>query len=62
MTKKEEIIEIGKISSRGQIAIPSEIRKRLELEEGKKVIFILDGDTLIMKKLTSKTFSHLIKK
>ncbi len=48
------IIELGTISSRGQIAIPSKIRGELELTEGEKVLFILDGDTLIIKKVMAK--------
>ena len=56
-----EIIEMGKISSRGQIAIPSDIRKELNLNEGEKVIFVVEDDTLIMKKVTSQTFASLTK-
>jgi len=48
------IIEIGTISSRGQIAIPSKIRTELELSEGERVLFILDEDTLIVKKVMDK--------
>ena len=56
-----EIIEMGKISSRGQIAIPSDIRKELNLNEGEKVIFVVEDDTLLMKKVTSQTFASLTK-
>jgi len=56
-----EIIEIGKISSRGQIAIPSDIRSRLDLEEGSKVLFIVEDDTLLMKKVSSETFAAITK-
>lgn len=56
------IIELGTISSRGQIAIPSSIRGELELNEGEKVLFVLDGDTLIIKKvMTKKTWAELTK-
>ncbi len=59
MTK---IIELGTISSRGQIAIPSKIRGELELKEGEKVLFVLDGDTLIIKKVEAeKTFAEITK-
>lgn len=37
-----KVIEIGTISSRGQIAIPSSIRAELELSEGEKIMFILE--------------------
>lgn len=54
-----EIIEMGKISSRGQIAIPSEIRNRLGLEEGSKVIFFADDNSIIIKKVNMKSFAEL---
>ena len=55
-----KVIEIGTISSRGQIAIPSSIRAELELSEGEKVMFILDGDTLLVRKvMTPKTWEEL---
>lgn len=60
MAKK--IIELGTISSRGQIAIPSSIRGELELSEGEKVLFILDGDTIIIKKvMAEKTWETITK-
>lgn len=56
------IVELGTISSRGQIAIPSKIRGELELNEGEKVLFVLDGDTLLIKKvMTDKTWEELTK-
>lgn len=56
-----EMIEMGSISSRGQIAIPSDIRRELGLEEGSKVLFFLQDDALIMKKVTTETFAELTK-
>lgn len=53
------IIEMGKISSRGQIAIPSDIRSKLSLDEGSKVLFFTEDDTLIMKKVTPASFAEL---
>ena len=57
------IIELGTISSRGQIAIPAKIRGELELNEGEKVLFVLSGDTLILKKITpdKKSWAELTK-
>ena len=56
-----EIVEIGKISSRGQVAIPSDIRNQLGLQEGSKVLFLLEDDTLLMKKVTAESFAQLTK-
>lgn len=37
-------MDIAKITSKGQITIPIEIRKLLGLKEGDKVLFVQDGD------------------
>lgn len=55
------IIEMGTISSRGQIAIPSDIRSELGLEEGSKVLFFASEDTLLVKKVTTQTFAEITK-
>ena len=55
------VIEMGTISSRGQVAIPSDIRNQLKLEEGSKVLFLLEDDTLLMKKVTTESFAQLTK-
>jgi len=56
-----EIIEMGSISSRGQIAIPSQIRRELGLNEGSKVVFTVKNNTVIMKKVTAASFEELAK-
>lgn len=38
------MVEITKVSSKGQITIPIELRKYLNLIEGSKVAFILNED------------------
>ena len=53
------IIEMGKISARGQIAIPADIRSQLGLDEGTKVLFFTEDDTLLMKKVTEQSFAQL---
>jgi len=57
----EEVIEMGKISARGQIAIPAEIRREMDLQEGQRVLFVLENDTLMIKKITTQTFSQITK-
>lgn len=41
-------MELAKITSKGQITIPIAIRKQLGLKEGDKVMFIQEGDKVIM--------------
>ena len=55
------IIEMGKISSRGQVAIPSDIREHMGLKEGSKVLFFLENDTVLMKKVNTESFAELTK-
>lgn len=36
------MIELSKVSAKGQVTIPLELRKKLQLTEGSKVAFITD--------------------
>ena len=40
-------MDISRVTSKGQITIPIEIRKKLNLKTGDKVVFIEDGDKII---------------
>lgn len=46
-----EPIEVTKLSSKGQIVLPQEIRRRLRLVVGAKFVVIGEGDVVILKKL-----------
>jgi AbrB family looped-hinge helix DNA binding protein len=37
-------MKLAKLTSKGQLTIPVAIRKKLHLEEGDQVIFLMDGD------------------
>ncbi|MFH0836745.1 MAG: AbrB/MazE/SpoVT family DNA-binding domain-containing protein [Candidatus Aenigmatarchaeota archaeon] len=54
-----EKVEMGTMSSRGQIAIPADIREDMGLKEGSKVLFFLSDDTLLVKKVTTASFAEL---
>lgn len=41
-----------KMSSRGQVVIPEEIRENLHLKEGDQFVVIGKGDTVILKSIT----------
>lgn len=56
-----EVIEMGTISSKGQVAIPSQIRDEMGLEEGSKVLFVLADNTLLIKRVNTKTFAEITK-
>src|SRR5690554_7756284 len=46
--RRNNIMEISRISSKGQVTIPIEIRKRLNLKEGDKVIFVEEDDRVVI--------------
>lgn len=56
-----EIIELGTVSSRGQICIPNGIREEMGLKEGNKILFILQNESLLVKKVTAQTFAEITK-
>jgi len=56
-----ELVEIGTVSSRGQIAVPVQMRKEMGLEDSSKIIFFLEGDVLSIKKVTPQTWAQITK-
>jgi len=41
-------MEIAKVTSNGQITIPSDIRRRLNIKDGDKVLFLESDDGVLM--------------
>lgn len=41
-------MELAKVTSKGQITIPVEIRKKLRIKDGDKVLFMEDGGRVYM--------------
>jgi len=59
---EKKIVEIGTISARGQIAIPAEVRRKLQLDEGERVLFVVNDDALIIKRINvEKTWEEVTK-
>lgn len=44
-------IEITKLSSKGQVVIPQDIRKERKIKEGEKFIVYDVGDTIVLKRI-----------
>lgn len=58
-------LEITKLSSKGQVVLPQDIRKKLRLEIGEKFFVFCDNNTVILKKIDRPAFEHageLVKK
>ena len=54
-------VEIGTISARGQVAIPSSMRDKLHLMEGEKVLFVLEDGFLVLKKVSDLSWDEITK-
>jgi AbrB family looped-hinge helix DNA binding protein len=52
-------MEVAKVTSRGQITIPIDIRKRLGVKEGDKVIFIDDGKRIVVANAAKIAFANM---
>lgn len=53
-------IETTKMSSRGQIVVPQEVREEVKAEEGTMFAIFGKGDTIILKKIEIPTKEQLI--
>lgn len=57
-------IEFTKLSSKGQVVIPQEIREKLSLQEGEAFLVVTQDDTICLKKMEipePKTWREAVK-
>ena len=58
--------EVTKMTTKGQVVIPAEIREELDLSEGTQLVVSRMGDLVLMKKISitdpKKEFEELTKK
>jgi AbrB family looped-hinge helix DNA binding protein len=50
-----------KVSSKGQVVIPSNVRKAANLKKGEKILAIAINDTIVLKKIIDKSFEQTLK-
>ena len=50
-----------KVSSKGQVVIPINVRKAAGLKKGEKVLAIAFNDAVVLKKMTAETFEETVK-
>jgi len=53
-------VGVGTVTSKGQVTIPKEIREMLGVIGGDKVIFLVEGDRVVMRKVTSERLSDIL--
>ncbi len=54
-----------KMSSKGQVVIPEDVRKKMKLDKGTQFAVISEGDVILLKLLTPPSlsqFDNLVKK
>ena len=52
-------MELAKITTRGQITLPLEIRKKLKVGEGDKVVFYEDNGRIIVESAAKLAFAQV---
>lgn len=50
-----------KVSSKGQIVIPANVRKAASLKKGQRILAIAVNDTVVLKKILDKSFEETMK-
>lgn len=51
-------IATTKMSSKGQVVIPEDIRQRLHLESGQQFVVMADNDVIILKSIEAPSMSE----
>ena len=49
-----------KVSSKGQVVIPANVRKAASLKKGEKILAIAIDDTIVLKKIVDKSFKETL--
>ena len=59
----ESMVEASttKVSSKGQVVIPANVRKAANLKKGEKLLAIAIDDTVVLKKIIDKSFEETMK-
>jgi antitoxin PrlF len=58
----EKIEDLVKMSTKGQVVIPKEIRDRLNLVPGEKMLIITRNDEIILKRIGKPTVEEIAKR
>jgi AbrB family looped-hinge helix DNA binding protein len=50
-----------KVSSKGQVVIPVNVRRAAGFEEGDRILALAIDDTVVLKRITDRTFEETVK-
>lgn len=59
--EKANLVEITRTSSKGQVVIPTDIRKRLSIREGSLFFITSRKDMIVMRKISTKMSNDELK-
>lgn len=59
MTGQEQIEDVIKVSSKGQIVIPSEVRKKLGVKGGEKLLLLTRGGDILLRKVKGSSLEEV---
>ena len=53
-------VSVSSVTTKGQVTIPKEIRESLSLREGDRVIFIIEGEHAVIRKVIDEKLSEIL--
>ena len=53
-------LSVSSVTSKGQVTIPKEIRDSLGITKGDRVLFLKEGDVVIIRKVNDEKLSDLL--
>jgi antitoxin PrlF len=62
MTGQEQIEDIIKVSSKGQIVIPREVRKKLGMKAGEKLLVLTRDGEIVLRKTQELTMDDIARR
>lgn len=52
-------VAVARVSTKGQIVIPADVRQRLRIREGERLLMLTANDAILLRKVGGKTFKQL---
>jgi len=53
-------VSVGSVTTKGQVTIPKDIREALGLRAGDRVIFIIEGERAVIRKVSGEKLSEVL--
>lgn len=53
-------VSVGSVTSKGQVTIPKKIREALGLREGDRVVFAIEDERAVIRKVSAEKMSEIL--